>query len=186
MADTKPTIVLVHGAWADASSWAGVIELLQREGFTCTAPPNNLRGPSADAAYLRAYLETLPEPVVLVAHSYGGFVVTNAATGLSNVKALVYVDAFMPDEGEPAGALTGAESALAAAATDPASLFKLVPSADGVVDGYLLAETVASSFANDLTAAQVALITATQRPASIAGFASPQARRRGRASVRGR
>src|SRR5688572_7238513 len=99
MGDTKPTIVLVHGAWADASSWADVIERLQRDGFTCTAPPNNLRGPSADAANVRAYLESLPGPIVLVAHSYGGFVITNAATGLSNVKALVYVDAFMPDEG---------------------------------------------------------------------------------------
>jgi pimeloyl-ACP methyl ester carboxylesterase len=173
MGDTKPTIVLVHGAWADASSWTGVIERLQREGFTCTAPPNNLRGPSVDAPYLRAYLETLPEPVVLVAHSYGGFVVTNAATGLPNVKALVYVDAFMPDEGEPAGALTGAESALAAAATDPASLFKLVPSVGGVVDGYLLPETVAGSFATDVTPEQVALITATQRPAAVAGFGEP-------------
>jgi pimeloyl-ACP methyl ester carboxylesterase len=171
--DTKPTIVLVHGAWADASSWDGVIERLRREGYTCTAPPNNLRGPSADAAYLRSYLESLSGPIVLVAHSYGGFVVTNAATGLPNVKALVYVDAFMPDEGQPAGALTGAESALAAAATDPASLFKLVPSADGVVDGYLLPETVAASFAQDLSPEQVALITATQRPAAVAGFGEP-------------
>jgi pimeloyl-ACP methyl ester carboxylesterase len=173
MGDSKPTIVLVHGAWADASSWAEVIERLQREGFTCTAPPNNLRGPSSDAASVRAYLGTLPGTVVLVAHSYGGFVITNAATGLPNVKALVYVDAFMPDEGQPAGALTGADSALAAAATDPASLFKLVPNADGVVDGYLLPETVAASFANDLSPEQVALITATQRPAAVAGFGEP-------------
>src|SRR5690348_9507632 len=110
MSDPKPSIVLVHGAWADASSWNGVIERLQREGFTCAAPPNDLRGPAADAAHVRAFLETVPGPVVLVAHSYGGFVITNAATGLENVKALVYVDAFIPDEGEPAGALTGAES----------------------------------------------------------------------------
>jgi pimeloyl-ACP methyl ester carboxylesterase len=173
MSDTKATIVLVHGAWADAWSWAGVIERLQRDGFTCTAPPNNLRGPSADAAYVRAYLETLPGPIVLVAHSYGGFVITNAATGLANVKALVYVDAFIPDEGQPAGALTGAESALAAAATDPASLFKLVPGADGTVDGYLLPATVEASFANDLAPEQAALITATQRPAAVAGFGEP-------------
>ena len=173
MGDTKPSIVLVHGAWADASSWAGVIERLRREGFTCTAPPNTLRGPTTDAAVIRAYLQTLPGPVVLVAHSYGGFVITNAATGLPNVKALVYVDAFIPDEGQPAGALTGAESALAAAATEPASLFKLVVGADGVVDGYLLPDTVAASFANDLSADQIALITATQRPAAVAGFGEP-------------
>ena len=186
MGDTRPIIVLVHGAWADASSWAGVIERLEREGYTCVAPPNNLRGPSADAAVIRAYLQTLPEPVVLVAHSYGGFVITNAATGLPNVKALVYVDAFIPDEGQPAGALTGAESALAAAATDPASLFKLVPNADGVVDGYLLPATVAASFATDVSAEDVALITATQRPAAVAGFGEPSGPPRGAASLHGR
>lgn len=176
MGDTKPTIVLVHGAWADASSWAGVIERLQREGFTCTAPPNTLRGPAADAAYIRAYLETLPGPIVLVGHSYGGFVITNAATGLTNVKALVYVDAFIPDEGQPVGALPGAESALAAAPSDPTSLFKLAPypgAPAGIVDTYLLPDVVARSFANDLSPEQAALITATQRPASLVAFGEP-------------
>ncbi len=176
MADTKPTIVLVHGAWADASSWAGVIERLLADGFTVTAPPNNLRGPSADAAYLRAYLETLPGPIVLVGHSYGGFVITNAATGLTSVKALVYVDAFIPDEGQPVAALTGAESALATAAADPTALFKLSPypgAPAGVVDTYLLPSVVEQSFANDLTPQQAALITATQRPASLIAVAEP-------------
>lgn len=174
MQDSRPTIVLVHGNWADASSWSRVIERLQRDGFTVTAPPNNLRGPAADSAYLRAYLETLPGPIVLVAHSYGGFVITNAATGLPNVKALVYVDAFIPDEGQQLGALAGAESALAAAATDPTSVFKLAPypgAPEGVVDTYLLPEVVASSFANDLSAEEAGVITATQRPASLAQFA---------------
>ena len=176
MGDSKPTIVLVHGAWADASSWAKVIERLQAEGFTCTAPPNNLRGLGADAAYVRAYLETLPGPIVLVAHSYGGMVATNAATGLPNVKALVYVDAFMPDEGQPAVALTGAESALANAGTDPQSLFKLAPypgAPEGSVDTYLLPETVTSSFAQDVTSEEQALIAATQRPAALAGLGEP-------------
>jgi pimeloyl-ACP methyl ester carboxylesterase len=174
--DSKPTIVLIHGAWADASSWNGVIERLGREGYTVTAPPNNLRGLGADAAYVRAYLETIPGPIVLVAHSYGGMVITNAATGLQNVKALVYVDAFIPDEGQPAVALTGSESALVNAATDPQSLFKLAPypgAPEGSVDTYLLASTVASSFAQDLTPDQQALITATQRPAALAGLAEP-------------
>jgi pimeloyl-ACP methyl ester carboxylesterase len=176
MDNGKPTIVLIHGAWADASSWTGVIERLVREGFTVTAPPNNLRGLGADAAYVRAYLETLPGPIVLVAHSYGGMVATNAATGLPNVKALVYVDAFMPDEGQPAVALTGSESALANAATDPQSLFKLAPypgAPEGSVDTYLLPETVASSFAQDLTPEEQALIAATQRPAALAGLGEP-------------
>ena len=176
MDNNKPTIVLIHGAWADASSWTGVIERLGREGFTVTAPPNNLRGLGADAAYVRAYLETLSGPIVLVAHSYGGMVITNAAKGLPNVKALVYVDAFIPDEGQPAVALTGAESALANAATDPQSLFKLAPypgAPEGSVDTYLLAGTVTSSFAQDLSPDQQALITATQRPAALAGLGEP-------------
>jgi pimeloyl-ACP methyl ester carboxylesterase len=95
----RPMIVLVHGDWADASSWTSEIERLQRRGFTVVAPPNPLRGPAADAAYVAGYLQSITGPIVLVAHSYGGFVATNAATGNTNVKALVYIDAFMPDEG---------------------------------------------------------------------------------------
>ena len=103
-------------------------------------------------------------------------VITNAATGIPNIKALVYVDAFIPDEGQPAVALTGSASALANAATDPQSLFKLAPypgAPQGSVDTYLLAATVSSSFAQDLTADEQALITATQRPAALAGLAEP-------------
>ena len=105
---TTPTIVLVHGAWADASSWTGVIRLLHAAGHDVVALPNTLRGPKADAAIVRNYIDTVDGPVLLVAHSYGGFVITNAATGAQNVKGLVYVDAFIPDEGQPAVVLTGA------------------------------------------------------------------------------
>ena len=83
---TTPTIVLVHGAWADASSWTGVIRLLHAAGHDVVALPNTLRGPKADAAIVRNYLDTVDGPVLLVAHSYGGFVITNAATGAQNVK----------------------------------------------------------------------------------------------------
>jgi pimeloyl-ACP methyl ester carboxylesterase len=120
----RPTIVLVHGDWADGSSWTSVIKRLQDSGFTVVAPPNLLRGPAADSAYLANYLQTISGPIVLVAHSYGGFVVTNAATGNTNVKALVYIDSFMPDEGEIAGALVASwgscidESALKAVPYD--------------------------------------------------------------------
>ena len=97
----KPTIVLVHGAWADASSWNAVASELQSQGFTVLAPPNLLRGVAIDAPYIASFLaQRTSGPVVLVGHSYGGFVITNAATGGDNVKALVYVDAFVPDEGE--------------------------------------------------------------------------------------
>jgi pimeloyl-ACP methyl ester carboxylesterase len=176
MPGSKPTIVLVHGAWADGSSWAKVIGLLQAAGHECVAIPNTLRGVAADAAVVRNYLDSVDGDVVLVAHSYGGFVITNAATGAKNVKALVYVDAFIPDEGQPAVALNGQESALASAATNPTALFKLVPipgAPANVVDTYLLPSTVQESFAQDVSPAEQALIHATQRPASLAGLAEP-------------
>ena len=103
-ADMKPTIVLVHGAFADASSWNGVIERLQqREGYTVIAPPNPLRGVAADSAYLASLLNQIDGPVLLIGHSYGGAVITNAATSASNVVGLVYVAAFALDEGENLG-----------------------------------------------------------------------------------
>ena len=105
----KPTIVLVHGGWADGSSWDQVISILQREGYTVVAPPNPLRGLASDSAYLESYLSTISGPIVLVGHSYGGMVITNAATGNPNVKALVYDDAFEPAAGETVAELTFAK-----------------------------------------------------------------------------
>jgi pimeloyl-ACP methyl ester carboxylesterase len=172
----SPTIVLVHGAWADASSWTGVIQRLQAAGHEVVALPNTLRGPKADAAVVRNYLDTIDGPVVLVAHSYGGFVITNAATGSRNVKALVYVDAFIPDEGQPAVALTGQGSSLIPALTNPTSVFKLVPipgAPPEAPDTYLLRNVVHESFAQDLTAQAADLVYATQRPGSFAGLAEP-------------
>jgi pimeloyl-ACP methyl ester carboxylesterase len=176
MTADKPTIALVHGAWADASSWTSVIQRLHAAGHQVVALPNTLRGVTADAAVVRTYLDTIDGPVVLVGHSYGGFVITNAATGAANVKVLVYVDAFIPDEGQPVAALTGGESVLAAALGDPTSVFKLVPipgAPPNVLDTYLLPHVVAESFANDVSAEDAALIAATQRPASLAAVAEP-------------
>src|SRR4051795_3308457 len=99
------TVVLVHGAFADASSWAGVIERLQASGVQVTAPANPLRGIAADAAYIASVLGQIDGPVLLVGHSYGGAVITNAATEAPNVLGLVYVAAFAPDEGETLGAV---------------------------------------------------------------------------------
>jgi pimeloyl-ACP methyl ester carboxylesterase len=101
MTEQQPAVVLVRGAWADTSGWNGVIETLQDEGYAVTAIPNELRSLAGDAAFVAAYVETIPGPVVLVGHSYGGAVITNAATGQSNVKALVYVNALAPDEARP-------------------------------------------------------------------------------------
>jgi pimeloyl-ACP methyl ester carboxylesterase len=96
----KPTIVLVHGAFADASGFAAVTARLQHRGYTVVAPPNPLRGPASDAAYVASKLKQIQGPIVLVAHSYGGAVITEAATQVTNVKALVYLDALALDEGE--------------------------------------------------------------------------------------
>src|SRR6267378_3753151 len=104
----KPTIVLVHGAFADASGWGGVITRLQNRGYTVLAPANPLRGVAGDSAYIASVLATVTGPIVLVGHSYGGEVITNAATGNTNVKALVYVAGFAPDEGESIAGLAGA------------------------------------------------------------------------------
>ncbi|MFB4309155.1 alpha/beta fold hydrolase [Actinomadura sp. GTD37] len=170
----KPTVVLVHGAWADASSWSGVVTRLQRHGYSVAAVANPLRSLSGDAAYVRAFLETLKGPIVLVGHSYGGAVITNAATGNPSVKALVYVNAFAPDEGETATALAGPDSALSAA--DPTTLFDFVPAAlppTPATDLYLKRSTVSASFAIGLSAPDMALVTATQRPVTLGALNEP-------------
>jgi pimeloyl-ACP methyl ester carboxylesterase len=166
----RPTIVLVHGDWADGSSWSGVIERLQRRGFTVVAPPNPLRGPSSDAPYLASFLQTIPGPIVLVAHSYGGFVITNAATGNPNIKALVYIDAFIPDIGQTFVDLAPGSC------VDPDTAFKPVPVPGGVVDLYLRSEAnppypgFAECFANGVDRNQTALLAAVQRPAAFDQF----------------
>jgi pimeloyl-ACP methyl ester carboxylesterase len=94
---TKPTIVLIHGAWANTASWSGEISRLQADGYTAAAPPNPLLSLSGDSQFIADYLKTIQGPIVLVGHSYGGMVISDAAVGNPNVKALVYVDAFVPD-----------------------------------------------------------------------------------------
>jgi pimeloyl-ACP methyl ester carboxylesterase len=162
----KPTIVLVHGDWADGSSWNAVTKRLINRGYNVVVPPNPLRGPTEDSAYLRSFLETIQGPIVLAAHSYGGFVITNAAVGLTNVKALVYIDAFIPDEGDNLFGLVPG-SCLGA---DPAKVFTQVPVAGGA-DLYLQIAPndpyagFAECFANGVDPETTALLAATQRPA---------------------
>src|ERR1700749_4571382 len=107
MSDETTTVVLVHGAFADASSWNGVVELLQSKGVMVTAPANPLRGIAHDSAYIAGVLDETPGPILAVGHSYGGAVLTNAATNAHNVVGLVYVAAFAPDDGEVLGEVTG-------------------------------------------------------------------------------
>jgi pimeloyl-ACP methyl ester carboxylesterase len=156
----KPTIVLEHGAWADGSSWSGVVTRLQEDGYTVDVPPNPLRGVDSDSAYLASYLATVPGPIVLVGHSYGGFVITNAAPGDKNVKALVYVDALIPAQGDTVNSLA---SQFPGSQLAPAAL-NFVPSPGGVVDVYLKPSLFPSILANDLPASQAAELAATQRP----------------------
>ena len=170
----RPTIVLVHGDWADASSWNEVITPLQDRGFTVVAPPNTLRGPSQDAPYLASYLQTIPGPIVLVAHSYGGFVITNAATGNPNVKALVYIDAFVPDANETALDLVGGTTSC----VNDNGAFNPVPFSGGL-DLYLNWEAnlaydgFRACFANGVDEQTARLLAAGQRPASAAQFSDP-------------
>jgi len=168
----KPTVVLVHGDWADASGWSGVIKQLEHDGYPVVAPPNPLRSLSGDAAYVRAFLDTLSGAIVLVAHSYGGAVITNAATGNPNVRALVYIDAFMPDQGQTTLQLAGPDSALSA---DPTTIFNFVPATlppTPTTDLYLKTSTFLTDFANGLPARQARILAATQRPATL-GQAEP-------------
>jgi pimeloyl-ACP methyl ester carboxylesterase len=169
----KPTIVLVHGAFADGSSWDGVVQRLQHEGYTVDVPPNPLRGLAADAAYLDSYLATVKGPVVLVGHSYGGAVITDAATSDPNVKALVYVDAFVPDQGEFVAELVGTGSVLAG---DPTKLFTFVPypgAPAGDVDLYVQPSLFGPDFAGDLPSARSAVLAATQRPVAFSALTAP-------------
>jgi pimeloyl-ACP methyl ester carboxylesterase len=167
----KPTIVLVHGAWADASSWRSVIGGLQHDGYTVLAPPNPLRGLAADSAYLADFLKSVAGPVVLVGHSYGGAVITNAATGNPEVKALVYVDAFIPKQGQTVVELTSAEPGSALGGS-PSEVFDFAPfpgAPEGDADLYVKRSLFPSAFANGLPRDTGAELAASQRP--IAGNA---------------
>lgn len=172
---TTPTIVLVHGAWADASSWGAVTERLQKQGFTVLAPPNTLRGVATDTANLKAFLKTLTGPVVLAGHSYGGFVTTNAATGNKNVKALVYIDAFIPDKGETVGELTAAKPGSALAVPDPSTVFNSVPipRGGGDADLYVKQKLFPQTFAAGVPLNKSRVLAAGQRPVAASTLDEP-------------
>ncbi|MDT5128123.1 MAG: hypothetical protein QOH54_3767 [Mycobacterium sp.] len=170
----KPTIVLVHGAWADASSWDGEVDALQKQGYDVRAIANPLENLTTDAEYVSAFLKSIDGPVVLVGHSYGGAVITNAAEGNPNVKALVYVDAAAPDVGETNGSLSGADSVLKQ--KPESELFDKVtyPGAPpGAVDLYLKKDVFLQHFGNDLPTDEATRLWATQRSASTSAFETP-------------
>jgi pimeloyl-ACP methyl ester carboxylesterase len=172
MSDAPPTVVLVHGAFADASSWNGVIERLQAKGVPVIAPANPLRGIAHDSAYTAAVFEQIEGPVLAVGHSYGGAVITNAATDAKNVVGLVYVAAFAPEEGETLGA---AEANSKDSVLNSALVPRQFPTADGgsATEFYIDPAKARDAFAGDLSDQQASLIAATQRPVAESAFSEP-------------
>lgn len=146
-ADVKPTVVLVHGAFADSSSWNGVVKILEKDGYPVIAAANPLRGVASDAQSVASIVKSVKTPVVLVGHSYGGAVISDAAYGSQNVKALVYVAAFTPEKGETAAELSGRfpGGTLASALAAPVDL------ADGGKDLYIQQDKFHDQFAADVS-----------------------------------
>jgi pimeloyl-ACP methyl ester carboxylesterase len=164
-AGARPTIVLVHGAFAESASWNDVIAELGRDGYRAIAAANPLRGVASDAAAVAAVARSIPGEIVLVGHSYGGPVITEAANGLENVRALVYVAGFAPDTGE---------SSLTLSAQFPGSTLgealTPVPLPDGGTDLYIQPGKFHAQFAADVPADTASLMAATQRPVTEAAL----------------
>lgn len=168
-ANEKPVIVLVHGAFADASSWNGVIDILEADGYAVVAAANPLRSVRGDADYVGEIVGSIAAPVVLVGHSYGGLVISEAANGHPNVRSLVYVAAFAPDAGETGLGLSGKFPG----STLGATLAPPVPLPDGGSDLYIQQDKFPAQFAADVATAQARLMAATQRPIAQAALSEP-------------
>src|SRR3712207_4819142 len=170
---SRPTVVLVHGAFADSSGWNDVVERLQAEGVQVTAPPNPLRGISIDSAYIASYLDQIPGPVLAVGHSYGGAVIPTAPPTANKPARLVYVAAFAPDEGE---SLADIESNSRDSVLVPALDALQYPTGQGsetAVECAIKPENYHDAFAADLPAEQIPVLAATQRPFAELGFTEP-------------
>ncbi|WP_285410660.1 alpha/beta hydrolase [Pseudomonas sp. FR229a] len=165
-APVKPTVVLVHGAFADSSSWNGVVKILEKDGYPVIAAANPLRSVKGDAQSVADVLASVKTPVVLVGHSYGGPVISEAAYGNANVKALVYVAALAPEKGETAAELSGRfpGSTLGPTLSAPVAL------ADGGKDLYIQQDKFHDQFAADVSQADAKLMAATQRPVTVAAL----------------
>ncbi len=170
----RPTIVLLHGSFADASGFADVIQLLQSRGYPTIAPSNPLRTLTTDSAYVRSVLDTIDGPIVLVAHSYGGMVMTSAATGHPNVEALVYINGFAPAEGEAANDL--AYKFPGSMLTPEHLTVRPYPATDSTQSGleaYINADVFREAFAADVIPGTTAAMAATQRPIDLAALQQP-------------
>jgi len=165
------TVVLVHGAFADSSSWTGVIERLQANNVQVVAAANPLRGISIDSAYVASVFNQIQGPVLAVGHSYGGAVISNAATGASNIVGLVFVAAFAPDEGERLGEVTGTSKD---SVLNSALVPRQYPTGSGTATEFSIDPAKArDAFAADLSDKQAAIIGTIQRPVSELAFSEP-------------
>ena len=179
MSQTTPTntgpltVVLVHGAFADASSWTGVIERLQASGVQVTAPANPLRGLASDSAYLASFLNQIGGPVLAVGHSYAGAVITNAGSLASNVVGLVYVAAFAPEEGERLGEVESTSKDSILSSAQVALHYPTGQGAQTAVEFAVNPAHFQEAFAADLPAEQAAVLAATQRPVAEGAFSEP-------------
>jgi pimeloyl-ACP methyl ester carboxylesterase len=172
MNDDKPTIVLVHGSWADASGWSDVVKQLQLQGYPVIAPANPLRTLSGDSAYIASVLASIEGPIVLVGHSYGSAVIANAAAGNPNVKALVIIAGFAVTTGESLlGLLENFPGSQALGALH-AVPFPLPDGSTGI-DTYLMQDKFHDVFVQDVTPQTATIMGATQRAATYASFEEP-------------
>lgn len=170
--DPKPTVVLVHGAFADGSSWDEVTQRLQRHGFPVIVAANPLRSLSGDAASLASLLASIEGPIILVGHSYGGMVMTNAAAGNDNVKALVYIAAFAPAPGDTVFGLVG----MFPGSELPAAIHPVpfaLPDGSTGVDAYVALDKFHDVFAADVPGKEAALMAAKQRPSTLVSGEEP-------------
>jgi pimeloyl-ACP methyl ester carboxylesterase len=163
-----PTIVLVHGAFADSSSWNGVIDPLQSADHPVVAAANPLRGLASDAEAVSDLVRSIDGPVVLVAHSYGGAVISNVAADAGEITALVYVNGLAPDAGESAFDLAGKYPG-----STTGDAVRPIPRSDGTTDLALAPELFQDNFCADLPEAQAARMAATQRPATLEALQEP-------------
>ncbi|MER5448331.1 alpha/beta hydrolase [Streptomyces sp. NPDC002766] len=170
---TTPTALLVHGAFADAGSWAGVVAELQNHGIPVIAPPNPLRGLASDAAYIASVAAQIDGPVVLVGHSYGGAIITVAGT-VENVVGLVYIAAYVPEEGESLGELQG-RFPLSPLVSNLKQWTYPVEGAEPAVEVTIQAEAFPAIFAADVPAPVTKALAVSQRPLATSVFDEPAA-----------
>jgi pimeloyl-ACP methyl ester carboxylesterase len=169
----KPTVVLVHGAFADASGWEATVNRLRRDGYPVRAVANPLRGLDHDAAYVTGLLKSIKGPKIVVGHSYGGAVITNAAATVPDVKALVYVAAFVPDTGESLGSLLEEHADPTVPALPQQTFTYTRPDTTTGTDVFLDPARFRAAFAADVPAPEADLMAASQRPIAVEAFGQP-------------